>query len=156
MFAAVASGISGEWVDAGIVLTIIVATSAIGYSREYSAQAAAAALRARLRIHSAVLRDGREVHAARGDGPGRRRLLSAGSLVPADGVILEAADFFVSEAVLTGESFQGKRPVGRSPPPLVQRTNCVFLGTNVRSGTATVPGRRARDRRPSSARSRTG
>ena len=32
-------------------------------------------------------------------------LLSAGSLVPADAVILEATDCFVSEAVLTGESF---------------------------------------------------
>ena len=57
---------------------------------------------------------------------------------PADGVILEATDFFVSEAVLTGESF----PVGRRPAPfdadaaLAERTNCVFLGTNVRSGTA--------------------
>ena len=36
---------------------------------------------------------------------------SAGSLVPADGVILEATDFFVSEAVLTGESF----PVEKRP-----------------------------------------
>ena len=32
-------------------------------------------------------------------------LLSAGSLVPADAVVLEATDFFVNEAVLTGESF---------------------------------------------------
>ena len=139
VFAAVASGISGEWVDAGIVLAIIVATSAIGYSREYSAQTAAAALRARLRIHTAVLRDGREVQAPIEEiVPGDVVLLSAGSLVPADGVILEAADFFVSEAALTGESFPVDKRAGRADPhaTLVQRTNCVFLGTNVRSGTA--------------------
>ena len=65
-------------------------------------------------------------------------LLAAGSLVPADGVILEAADFFVSEAVLTGESF----PVEKRPGPVAlaaslrDRLNCVFLGTNARSGTA--------------------
>ena len=70
--------------------------------------------------------------------PGDVVLLSAGSLVPADGVILEAADFFVSEAVLTGESF----PVEKRPGPVAataglrDRLNCVFLGTNVRSGTA--------------------
>jgi Mg2+-importing ATPase len=70
--------------------------------------------------------------------PGDVVLLSAGSLVPADGVILEAADFFVSEAVLTGESF----PVEKRPGPVAptaglrDRLNCVFLGTNARSGTA--------------------
>ena len=70
--------------------------------------------------------------------PGDVVLLAAGSLVPADGVILEAADFFVSEAVLTGESF----PVEKRPGPVAltaglrDRLNCVFLGTNARSGTA--------------------
>jgi hypothetical protein len=37
--------LSGEWLDAGIVLLIVAATVGIGYSREYRAQAAAAALR---------------------------------------------------------------------------------------------------------------
>jgi Mg2+-importing ATPase len=65
-------------------------------------------------------------------------LLSAGSIVPADAVLLEAMDFHVSEAVLTGESFPVEKTPGVSPPvgPLSKRTNCVFLGTNVRSGTA--------------------
>src|SRR4051812_23352695 len=47
VFAAGASALSGEWLDAAIVVTIVVATVGIGYSREYSAQTAAAALRAR-------------------------------------------------------------------------------------------------------------
>ena len=70
--------------------------------------------------------------------PGDVVLLSAGSLVPADGVILESAHFFVSEAVLTGERF----PVEKRPGPVAptaglrDRLNCVFLGTNARSGTA--------------------
>ena len=70
--------------------------------------------------------------------PGDVVLLSAGSLVPADGVVLEATDCFVSEAVLTGESFPVEKQPGASQPaaPLAERTNCVFLGTNVRSGTA--------------------
>ena len=60
--------------------------------------------------------------------PGDVVLLSAGNLVPADGVVLEARDFLLSEASLTGESF----PVEKRPP------QPVFLGTSVRSGTATV------------------
>jgi Mg2+-importing ATPase len=70
--------------------------------------------------------------------PGDVVLLSAGSLVPADGVILAATDFFVSEAVLTGESFPVEKRSGRvaATAGLRDRLNCVFLGTNVRSGTA--------------------
>src|SRR5262249_3664909 len=58
VFAAAASAFTGEWVDATIVLVIVAATVVIGYSREYSAEAAVAALRARVRAHTQVLRDG--------------------------------------------------------------------------------------------------
>ncbi len=67
-------------------------------------------------------------------------MLSAGSLIPADGVVIESNDFFVNQAVLTGESFQvEKKPtVVPSTASLAQRTNTVFMGTNVSSGTARV------------------
>ena len=139
VFAAAASALSGEWLDSAIVLTIVVATVGIGYSREYSAQTAAAALGARVRVRANVLRDGQRAlvpieHVV----PGDVVLLEAGSLVPADCVILEATDCFVSEAVLTGESFPVEKRPGLVPAPsgLARRTNCVSLGTNVRSGTA--------------------
>ena len=139
IFAAVASTLTGEWVDAVIVVVIVVATVGIGYTREYQAGTAAAALQARVRAQARVLRDGQAVDVPlQGIVPGDVVLLSAGSLIPADGVILEAADFFVSEAVLTGESF----PVEKRPGPVAataslrDRINCVFLGTNARSGTA--------------------
>ena len=116
VFAAAASALSGEWLDSAIVLTIVIATVAIGYSREFTAQSAAAALRARVRVRTTVLRDGRQEsvpveHVV----PGDVVLLSAGSLVPADGVVLEATDCFVSEAVLTGESFPVEKRPGISP-----------------------------------------
>lgn len=43
--------------------------------------------------------------------PGDVVLLSAGSLIPADGALLEANDFFVSQAVLTGETFPVEKTV---------------------------------------------
>ena len=139
VFAAAASALTGEWVDAVIVVVIVFATVSIGYTREYQAETAAAALQARVRTHARVLRDGHPVDVPLEDVvPGDIVLLAAGSLVPADGVILEATDFFVSEAVLTGESF----PVEKRPGPVAataglrDRFNCVFLGTNARSGTA--------------------
>ena len=139
LFAAAASGVTREWLDAGIVLLIVLASVAVGYSREYSAQAAAAALRARVHIRTRVVRDGQPRTVTVEDVvPGDVVLLSAGSLVPADGVLLDATDFFVSESALTGESFPVEKHPGVVDPgaALSQRSNCVFLGTNVRSGTA--------------------
>src|SRR5437867_5937869 len=41
VFAAGASALTGEWIDASIVIVIVASTVSIGYAREYSAQAAA-------------------------------------------------------------------------------------------------------------------
>ena len=139
LFAAVISGLSGEWVDAAIVGLIVLATVGIGYSREYSAQTAAEALGKRVKTRSTVLRGGSSASVPVEEVvPGDVVLLCAGSIVPADAVILEATDCHVSEAVLTGESFPVLKLAGTSAPdaPLAKRSNCVFMGTNVRSGTA--------------------
>jgi Mg2+-importing ATPase len=139
VFAAAAAVWSGEWVDAAIVMVIVSATVSIGYAREYRAQAAAARLRSRVQARTSVLRDGRAVSVpVRDIVPGDVVLLSAGSLAPGDAVVLEATDFFVNEAVLTGESFPTEKRTDPSPPDaeLAERDNCVFMGTNVRSGTA--------------------
>jgi Mg2+-importing ATPase len=139
VFAAIASGLTQEWFDAGMVLVIVVTTVVTGFAREYSAETAAQALRARVRIRTRALRDSRlEDVDLTTVVPGDVIELAAGSLVPGDGILLEATDFFVSEAALTGESFPVEKrpgPVAASAP-LAQRTNCVFFGTNVRSGTA--------------------
>jgi Mg2+-importing ATPase len=139
LFAAIVSALTGEWVDAAIVMAIVLASVGVGYTREYSAQAAAAALRARVKTRANVVRDGRTAAVPLEDVvPGDVVLLSAGSLVPADAVVLEATDCFASEAVLTGESFPVEKKAGRTAAttPLAKRTNCFFLGTNIRSGTA--------------------
>jgi Mg2+-importing ATPase len=137
--AALASGFAGEWVDAAIVLAIIVASVGIGYSREYRAQSAAAQLQARMVTRATVLRDGKStVIPSREVVVGDIILLSAGSLIPADARLVEAADCFVNEAVLTGESYPVEKKPGRVLPTatLAERSNCLFLGTSVRSGTA--------------------
>lgn len=139
LFAAVVSAVTGEWLDATIVTVIVVVTVALGYHREYRAQVAAAALANRIKARATVWRDGREQSVLADEiVPGDVIALAAGSLVPADGVLLEAADLYLSEAVLTGESYPVQKAVGvvDVATPLSKRTNCVFLGTNVRSGTA--------------------
>jgi Mg2+-importing ATPase len=139
VFAALASILIRQWLDAATVLAIVLATVGIGFAREAGAEAALASLRLRIGLRTTAVRDGRAVLVPREDVvPGDIVLLSAGSLIPADGVVLETSDFYVSEAVLTGESFPTLKRPGIVDPSvdLVQRTNCVFFGTNVRSGSA--------------------
>ncbi|HKY36804.1 MAG TPA: magnesium-translocating P-type ATPase [Polyangiaceae bacterium] len=139
VFAALASALTGEWVDAAVVLGIVLASVAMGFSREFSAQRAAAALKARVQTRVEVLRDGRAAEIPLEEVvPGDVVRLSAGSIVPADGVLLQATDFHISEAALTGESYPVLKRLEPSTKeaPLAKRQNCVFMGTNVRSGTA--------------------
>jgi len=139
VFAAIASALTGQWLDAATVLTILIASVGIGASREYSAQKAAAQLASHIRAQARVMRDGQARTIAASElVPGDVVLLSAGSLVPADAVVLEATDFYVNQAVLTGESFPVDKQPGQVPQNagLAERTGCVFFGTNVRSGTA--------------------
>ena len=84
-----------------------------------------------------VVRDGQEQPVpAEEVVPGDVVLLSAGSLIPADGIVLEAHDLFANQAVLTGETFPVEKTVGpvAAGAGLAERTNCVLMGTNVRSG----------------------
>lgn len=139
VFAGLVSGVTREWTDAAIILSIVLVTVGIGFRREYSAHVAILALLARVRTHVAVLRDGKEGQIPIEEVvPGDVAVLAAGSIVPADAVILEASDCYVSEAALTGESFPVEKKPGScaAETPLAKRSGVVFLGTNVRSGRA--------------------
>ncbi len=141
VFAAIISAFVHEWVDAGIILLIVLGSAILGFVQEYSASNAVERLRQQLSLKASVLRDGRPRSVpVEAIVPGDVVALSAGSLIPADGVLLEARDFFVNQAVLTGETFPVAKSPGTVPPTasLAGRTNTVFTGTSVRSGTATA------------------
>jgi len=120
---------------------IVLASCLLGFTQEYGASRATEALKQRISRKAIILRDGAECSVDAEDiVPGDVIRLSAGNLIPADGILLEARDFNVSEAVLTGEAFPLVKSPGRSAPDaaVAHRTNAVFTGTSVRSGTATV------------------
>jgi Mg2+-importing ATPase len=141
IFAAIVSGIVGEWVDASIVLAIVLGSTILGFVQEYTASNAVEKLRSQVTIKSSLLRGGQsQMLPSEQVVPGDVVVLSAGSLIPADGIVLEANDFFVNQAVLTGETFPVEKEPATVPvnASLAQRTNCVFMGTSVGSGTAQV------------------
>jgi Mg2+-importing ATPase len=130
-----------QWVDALIILAIVLGSGLLSFFQEYRASQAVFALRARLALTSSVLRSGAAKPVpATSIVPGDVVQLAAGNMVPADGRVIEANDFLVTEAALTGESM----PVEKNPgvvavdAPVSGRTNAVFMGASVRSGTARV------------------
>ncbi|WP_432343276.1 magnesium-translocating P-type ATPase [Shinella yambaruensis] len=141
IFAAIVSGIVGEGSEAVIIGVIVLASCVLSFTQEYGASRAMQALTARIARKALVLRDGRETLLPVEEiVPGDIVRLSAGNLVPADGILLETRDFNVSEAALTGETFPVIKTAGICTPEarLSQRTNTAFTGTSVRSGTATM------------------
>ncbi len=141
LFGTFVSALARDYADALVILAIVLGSASVTFFQEFSASRAVEKLRARLAHRVTALRDGAPVSVtAEGLVPGDVLALAAGSLIPADGRVLEAKDFFVSQAVLTGETLPVEKKPGSAAAvsSLAERTNCVFSGTNVRSGTAFV------------------
>ncbi|MGD9834021.1 MAG: magnesium-translocating P-type ATPase [Piscinibacter sp.] len=141
LFGAAVSLALRDWTEAAIILAIVVGSALLGFAQEARASAAITKLRRRLALRAQVRRGGalRTVPTAQLV-PGDIVELAAGHLVPADALVLEARDFLVTEAALTGESMPVEKRPGQiaAEAPIARRENCVFLGSSVRSGTATV------------------
>ncbi|MFN0315486.1 MAG: magnesium-translocating P-type ATPase [Burkholderiales bacterium] len=138
VFAAGVSLFVQDWTDAAIIAAILLASGVLSFLQEYSADQAVEKLRTLIAHRVNVLRDGTEILIdAKEIVPGDVIALRAGSLIPADGVVLESRDLFVTQAVLTGESFPVEKLPGLAAKnaSMAQRTQCVFMGTSVRSGT---------------------
>ena len=139
--ATIISAFLQDWTDAIIVLLIVLGSALLSFIQEFSAHNAAEKLKEQVSFKTDVLRDGKTVSIQTDQiVPGDVVLLSAGSLIPADGLVIEASDFFVNQAVLTGETFPVEKMPGVLPASagVAERTNVVFMGTNVRSGSAKV------------------
>jgi len=124
-----------------IIVFILVASGMLGFWQELSAADAIAKLMRMIETKATVIRDGQDAAVPLDDVvPGDVVRLRAGDLIPGDCRLLTARDLFLNEAVLTGESFPAEKTCDMLPAhtPLAQRTNSVFLGTNVISGFATA------------------
>jgi len=104
--AAAISALTGDLSSFFIIGAIVLTSAMLDTLQEYRAEASAERLKTSVALKEQVLRDGREITVPGRDlVPGDVVLLAAGDLVPADGRLIEAKDFFVNEALLTGESY---------------------------------------------------
>jgi Mg2+-importing ATPase len=136
------SALTGEVADFVIINLIVLLSVTLDFVQEYRAGQAAERLRQSVSVRVSAVRDGkpREVPVTEVV-PGDVALLSAGDLVPADSRVLEARDFFVKQALLTGEPYPIEKRSGEltaDATDLQDATNAVFMGTSVISGSAKV------------------
>lgn len=127
--------------DAMIILFIVITTGLLGFWQERGATNAVEKLLAIVQIKATVMRDGEQQEIPVEEVvPGDVVILSAGSGVPGDCLVLRSANLYINEATLTGETYPVEKTVGVLPPetPLSQRSNALFMGTNVVSGSAHV------------------
>jgi len=125
--------------NAIIIVTIILISSLLGFWQERGAANAVKKLLAIVQTKATVLRDGNQKDIpVEIIVPGDVIILNAGDLIPGDSIVLESKDLFVNEASLTGETYPAEKTAGVLPQAtsLSQRTNSLFMGTNVVSGSA--------------------
>jgi Mg2+-importing ATPase len=127
---------TGESTSAWILCLIVFLSVAVDRYQEGRAESAAARLAAQAAVTARVLRDGRErAIPAEAIVPGDLVRLAAGAQVPADGVLLEAADLFVQQAALTGEPFPVEKKAGGTPAAAIEDApGVLFMGSSVISG----------------------
>jgi P-type Ca2+ transporter type 2C len=124
----------------GIVILLLTLLNAmLGLNQEGKAAAAVAALAKMMIVKARVRRDAALAQIPAEElVPGDIVAIEAGDVVPADGRVLAAATLEVAEAALTGESLpvsKGIEPVEAPDAPLGDRTDMVYMNTNVTRGT---------------------
>ena len=125
--------------DALIILLIVLVSGLLGFWQERGAMNAVEKLLAIVQIKTTVLRNrALEEIPVEEIVLGDIVVLNAGNVIPGDCLLLDSKDLFVDEATLTGETYPVEKAPGVLPTetPLNQRTNSLFMGTHVISGSA--------------------
>jgi Mg2+-importing ATPase len=137
--AAFLSAFLGDRADAFIIIAIVAVSGGLTFWQERGAADAVDKLLAIVEVRAKVRRDGAVTSVPHDEiVPGDVLVLEAGTTIPADALLLESTDLYVDEATLTGETFPVDKDPATLPPdtPLAKRSNAVFMGTHVVSGTA--------------------
>lgn len=136
--AAVVAGLLGDYKNTISILAIVALYALLGFSQEYRAEKAIAALKKMSVTNVRVLRDGnlQEVP-AHNLVTGDVIQLETGNVLPADLRLLEAVNLRIQEAALTGESEPIEKhtaALSNNDLPLGDRRNMGYMGTIVTQG----------------------
>ncbi len=135
--AAVAAAVLAHFVDAAVIVAVVLVNAIIGFVQEGKAEAALEAMHKLISPQASVLRAGaRQSIAVAELVPGDVVLLEAGDRVPADLRLMRARGLLIDEALLTGESVAAEKneaPVADGAA-LGDRHGMAYSGTLVAAG----------------------
>ena len=141
LFAAGLSAWTGQVASFVIITVIILLSVVLDLTQQLRAENAVEALRRSVGLRTQVVRDGQECTVAVEHlVPGDVVQLTAGDVVPADCRLVAARDFFVNQALLTGEPYPVEKHAAELPSSTDTASgaaNFLFMGTSAISGTAT-------------------
>ena len=137
--AVILSAFLGDHSDVFIILFIVLSSGILSFFQERNAGRVVEKLQSLIALKATVLRNGviKEIIATEVV-TGDIILLKAGDMLPADCLIIESNELHANEASLTGESYPARKEVGiiNTDTELSKRTNCLWQGSNIVSGTA--------------------
>ena len=128
----------GEYVDASVILAVVLINALVGFIQESKALAALDSLRSMARGEARVVREGLGRTVSSEDlVSGDIVALEPGEKVPADLRLVEATELLVDESSLTGESASVLKSddLMAVATRVADRHNMLYAGTLVRSGT---------------------
>jgi P-type Ca2+ transporter type 2C len=131
------SGFLGEYLDAIVILAILVLNAVLGFFQEYNAGKAIAALKKMGSVKAKVFRNNEEVEIDASElVPGDVVLLEEGDKINADSRIFESVNLETQESALTGESTPVSKEdcVLKHGAAIADRKNMAFSGTIVTKG----------------------
>ncbi len=135
--AAVAAWSLGHYVDAAVIVAVVLVNAVVGFIQEGKAESALASIRNMIAPRGHVLRDGHRTSIAAAEiVPGDIVLIEAGDRVPADMRLMRARGLLIDEAILTGESVASEKHETSvaEDASLGDRTCMAFSGTMVAAG----------------------
>jgi Ca2+-transporting ATPase len=140
LIAAAISASVGEWIDALVILAIVILNGILGFIQEDRAARAMLSLQKLSAPSAKAIRGGLLLSLpARELVPGDLVVIEAGDQVPADLRLVHSTNLRIAESALTGESVPVEKNhanVLDENTPLADRHNMAFMGTSLAAGKA--------------------
>ncbi len=126
-----------SYIDAALIVGILIANGIFGFWQEYKAEKSIEALKKLAAPIAHVLRSGQEIDAPISlIVPGDRIILREGDIVPADARVVESISLYTDESALTGESAPVHKEsyALKADTPLAERENMLYMNATVTRG----------------------
>lgn len=131
--------INKDYLGTGIIIALGILSALISFAQNYSTYRFNQKLKSKLKSKATVVRNKgkEEVINTENVVIGDIVTLSAGSIVPADMVLIESKDLFINQSVFTGESIPIEKKAncaGKESDEIFNIPNICLMGSNVISG----------------------